>query len=191
MNLPNKLTLLRIALVPPFLIALFLPHWWAASASWCNWVAAGIFLLASATDLIDGRYARKHGLVTEFGKLMDPIADKLLTASALIMLSYMDYLHPFETIVFIAREFIISGFRLLAAKKGVIIAADKLGKLKTTLQIVFITMLLLCNEWPFRFLNPYFTIAAQVLALITLGISIISCVQYFLRNKGIIDFHDC
>lgn len=191
MNLPNKLTLLRIALIPPFLIALFLPHWWDSSASWCNWVAALIFLLASLTDLIDGRYARKHGLVTEFGKLMDPIADKLLTASALIMLSYMDYLHPFETIVFIAREFIISGFRLLAASKGVVIAADKLGKIKTTLQIIFITMLLLCKEWPFCLLNPDFTNVAQVLALITLGISILSCIQYFVKNKGIIDFHDC
>lgn len=191
MNLPNKLTMLRIVLILPFLIFLYLPHWWPNTSVWCNWAAMVIFALASLTDLFDGKYARKHGLVTDFGKLMDPIADKILAAAALIMLTFQGKLHPFLTIVFIAREFIISGFRLIAAGKGKVIAADRLGKLKTVLQMTFIIALLLCNEWPFRLLNPYFTCLAQGVALAALIISIISCCQYFIKNKEIIDFHDC
>ena len=139
MNLANKLTMLRIVLVVPFLACFYLP--WQSRM----WIAAGIFLVAAVTDIIDGRYARKHGLVTNFGKLMDPIADKLLVCSAFIMLTAFDKLCPFATILFIAREFAVSGFRLVAAADGVVLAASKIGKAKTTLQCIAVVCLLLDN----------------------------------------------
>ncbi len=155
------------------------------------WIAALIFIGAGITDSLDGRIARKRNLITDFGKFMDPIADKLLTAAAMIMLTYLNKLHPAATIVFIAREFVISGFRLVAAGKGVVIAADNLGKAKTTLQIVFLTALLLGFAKPFSLLQPYYDWLWQAVMLVTLGLSVVSCVNYIVKNKGVVDFRDC
>lgn len=191
MNLPNKLTMLRILLVPAYVFALLLPELFGLDVGIARWIAAVLFVLAGITDTLDGNIARRRNLVTDFGKFMDPIADKLLTCSAMVMLTYMEELHPVVTILFIGREFVISGFRLVAAKKGVVIAADTLGKWKTVLQIVFIVMLTLNPCLPFRLLQPYFNLLGQVVMLAALVLSILSAILYFRNNKGVVDFHDC
>lgn len=192
MNLPNKLTLLRIIAVPFFLLILFLPEWFKASTVPCILIAVLLFIAACVTDTLDGRLARKRHLETDFGKFMDPIADKLLVNSALIMLSHFGELHPIITILFISREFIISGFRLIAATKGIVIAADKYGKIKTLLQMIFIPALLVDLIIPSgSALQPYFSVFWHIVAYAALILSIYSCVHYILRNKGVIDFHDC
>ena len=191
MNLPNKLTMLRVLLVPVFVIVLFLPEWFGFPAEAAAWLAAIVFIGASVTDMLDGKIARKQNLITDFGKFMDPIADKLLTCSAMIMLTHLNRLHPAATILFIGREFVISGFRLIAAKKGVVIAADNMGKAKTVLQMIFIPALLLESCRPFSWLLPYFDWLWQAVMLVTLTISVWSCVRYIVNNKGVVDFHDC
>ena len=120
MNLPNKLTILRMIMIPVFLVVLYIPGLGMAG----NIAAAAIFILASITDFLDGKIARKYNLVTNFGKFMDPLADKLLVCSALIALVDFDKVAAWIVIIIIAREFIISGFRLLAADNGVVIAAS-------------------------------------------------------------------
>lgn len=132
MNLPNKLTLTRIALVPFFIACFYM------STPYKNLIAAVVFTFAYLTDVFDGQIARKHNLITNFGKLMDPIADKLLTCSAFIMLVSFGMLSPIAAIIVISREFIISGFRLVAAGSGNVIAASWLGKTKTVSQFVAI-----------------------------------------------------
>ena len=191
MNLPNKLTLLRVLLVPVFVIVLFLPEWFGLSEEIAAWIATFLFIGASVTDMLDGKIARKHNLITDFGKFMDPIADKLLTCSAMIMLTSLGRLHAAATIVFIAREFVISGFRLIAAKKGLVIAADSMGKAKTVLQMVFIPALLLSVCRPFTFLQPFYNWLWTAVVLVTLVISVWSCVRYIVHNKGVVDFHEC
>ncbi len=137
MNLPNKLTMLRMALIPFFVLAFYVPGRYA------YWLAAILFVGAFVTDMLDGRIARSRHLVTDFGKLMDPIADKLLTAAALVMLSAKGSLSPVVTIIIISREFIVSGLRLVVADKGVVVPANWLGKAKTVLQFVMLLLLLL------------------------------------------------
>lgn len=190
MNLPNKLTMLRIVMIPLYLAAMLLPVYTPLSADLMHWIAALLFVLASVTDALDGNIARKRHLITDFGKFMDPIADKLLTCSAMVLLTYLGDLHPVATILFIGREFLISGFRLIAAAKGTVIAADKLGKLKTVLQIVFLVMLTLNPCTPFRLLQPYFNLLGQLVMLVALFFSILSGIQYIRHNKGVINFHD-
>lgn len=191
MNLPNKLTLLRIVAVPVLVLIMLLPEISSVSSAVCSWTAACLFVLAGITDTIDGRIARARHLITDFGKFMDPIADKLLTCSCMIMLTYIGKLHPVATILFIAREFIISGFRLVAASKGVVIAADSLGKIKTLLQMIFIPALILNDCYPFSRLQPLYNLISIVIVWITVFISILSCIRYIMNNKGVIDFHDC
>lgn len=137
MNLPNKLTMLRIAMVPLFIACFYINH---AAAIYC---AAAIFVIAYITDIADGYIARSQNLITDFGKLMDPIADKLLSASALIMLTANGMLDPIAAIIIIAREFLISGFRLVTAGNGVVIAASWLGKIKTLSQAIALVMVML------------------------------------------------
>ena len=182
MNLPNKLTILRVLLVPVFVIVLFLPEWFGFPAEAAAWLAAIVFIGASVTDMLDGKIARKRNLITDFGKFMDPIADKLLTCSAMIMLTHLNRLHPAAT---------IPCFRLIASKKGVVIAADNMGKAKTVLQMIFIPALLLESCRPFSWLLPYFDWLWQAVMLVTLTISVWSCVRYIVNNKGVVDFHDC
>ena len=136
MNLPNKLTVLRAIMIPFFLVFLYIEQ------PWSKWVALGIFIAASLTDMLDGQIARKRNLVTNFGKFMDPLADKLLVCSALIALSDMGKIPAWIIIIIISRDFIISGFRLVAAEKGVVIAAGWLGKIKTALQMVMVCFLI-------------------------------------------------
>ncbi len=197
MNVANRLTILRILLIPLVIAALLLPGIWPAFAPFSHWVAALLFLAAAITDILDGKYARKHNVVTDFGKLMDPIADKMLVVSAFVMLSCLTdaahprwLLHPVLTILFIGREFLISGVRQLAAAKGVVIAAGKLGKFKTTFQDIIVMSLLLYDEFPFRYLNPYLMILIEVLVYFTLALSVASAVEYIVKNKGVLNLND-
>ncbi len=179
MNLPNKLTLLRIIMVPFFIASFYL------SVSWRDYLAALLFVLAYATDMLDGRIARKRNLITDFGKLMDPMADKLLSVSALIMLAAMDMLHPVAVIIIVSREFFISAFRLVAVEKGVVIAASGLGKAKTVSQFIAITMTLL--QAPIRSLLAGFPLDMLVMWISVL-LTVISGVDYVVKNKDAVRF---
>ena len=192
MNLPNKLTVARMLAIPFFIACFFLPDWVAfticgAAIKTKYLIAGGIFILAYITDTLDGRIARKYGLVTDFGKLMDPIADKLLTAACMIMLigrdlmSICDFLMPIFTVIVIAREFVISGMRLVAASKGRVMAAGVLGKIKTTLQSVALPMVLVAGPF-FRAIHvpvDFIVLAASVVMTIWSGL------DYIIRNREI------
>ena len=157
MNLPNKLTMIRILMIPLFVVCFYLPSSWVigtlngVNMQWNYFIAAVIFLLAYVTDTLDGRIARAKGLVTDFGKLMDPTADKLLSSASLIMMckfevmSFGNFLMPVFAFVIIAREIFISGIRQLAAGKGIVIAAKAIGKAKTTLQFIAVFVTLMCG----------------------------------------------
>ena len=137
MNLPNKLTILRVIMIPFFLVALLVDGIPAG-----KWVALAIFIIASFTDMLDGKIARKYNLITNFGKFMDPLADKLLVSAALIALIPLGKIPAWIVIVIISREFIISGFRLIASDNGIVIAASYWGKIKTVTQMVMIVLLI-------------------------------------------------
>ena len=130
MNLPNKLTMLRVILIPFFVVCELIPY------SWGKWAALVIFVAASITDKLDGTIARKYNLITNFGKFMDPLADKLLVCSAMICFVGLGTLAPWIVIIIVAREFIISGFRLIAAENGRVIVAGIWGKAKTVVQMI-------------------------------------------------------
>ena len=138
MNLPNKLTLFRVILIPFFVFFLLAPYF----EGYGNYIAVAIFIVASLTDMLDGKIARKYNLVTNFGKFMDPLADKLLVCSAMICLISTGQLAAWIVIIIIAREFIISGFRLIASDNGIVIAANYWGKFKTVSQMIMIILLL-------------------------------------------------
>jgi len=175
-KIPNWLTVARMMLVPFFILCYYtdLPGW--------NYFAAGIFIAASLTDMLDGIIARKLDCVSKFGKLMDPIADKVLFTSALLILLDWGKVGPVVCIILIAREFIISGFRILAASDGVVIAADWIGKLKTVTQLVGISLVLLEN--------PIFSLIGldmgMILIYISVGLSIWSCVVYIYQNRQVL-----
>ena len=174
MNLPNKLTLLRILLVPFIVLCFYLPP------SWGMWAAVVLFIVAAVTDTVDGRYARAHNMVTDFGKFMDPIADKLLVNSVLIMLTAQGKVHPVATILFIAREFVISGLRLVAAGKGVVLAAGNLGKIKTTLQDIALPFLMVSH------VSRLFWILGLILLYASLVMSVWSGWDYVYKNRQLI-----
>ena len=174
MNLPNKLTILRMIMIPVFLVVLYIPGLGMAG----NIAAAAIFILASITDFLDGKIARKYNLVTNFGKFMDPLADKLLVCSALIALVDFDKVAAWIVIIIIAREFIISGFRLIAADNGVVIAASYWGKFKTTFQMIMV-ILMIAN---IQALN----ILTQIVMWIALALTIISLIDYIVKNKNVL-----
>jgi len=174
MNLPNKLTLSRIVLVPFFVAAMLIPTGWEEQ----KWVALAIFIVASLTDYADGKIARSRGLVTNFGKFMDPLADKLLVCSALICLSSQQRLSAWITVIIIAREFIISGFRLLASDNRVVIAASPWGKAKTVSQIVMIVVLIADLAIP--------EIVPQILVWIATALTVVSLVDYLAKNIKLI-----
>ena len=158
MNLPNKLTLLRVALVPLYLVLLW---FFDNDKSMQIWPLL-VFTLASLTDMLDGRIARSHNLITNFGKFMDPIADKLLTHTAFIMLTAIGRLNVTACIIFIAREFVVSGLRLCAVEQGHVIAAGMSGKIKTVLQMMLVVVLTITGE---GLLPALLTIAASVMTL--------------------------
>ena len=144
MNLPNKLTILRTLMIPVFLFFLLTD----CAGDYSKWIAVVVFILASLTDFLDGHIARKYNLVTNFGKFMDPLADKILVISALVLFVELRYIPAWMSIIVIAREFLISGIRMLAAAKGEVIPAGKLGKYKTTSQmIVILIMIVVGNQW--------------------------------------------
>ncbi len=176
MNLPNKLTILRVCMIPFFVFFLMTDFLGDAG----KYVATAIFVIASFTDMLDGKIARKYNLVTNFGKFMDPLADKLLVCSALICLIELGKISSIIVLVIIAREFIISGFRLVAADKGVVIAAGYWGKLKTVVQMVMIVVVLL--DIPF----VAFEILGQVLIWASLVLTVVSLVDYLVKNKEVL-----
>ncbi len=192
MNLPNKLTIARIAAIPFFIACFYLPEWTAftlfgAEIKTKYLIAGVIFILAYITDTLDGRIARARGLVTDFGKLMDPIADKLLTAACMIMLigrelmSICNFLLPIFTVIVIAREFMISGMRLVAASRGTVMAAGILGKIKTTLQSIALPLVLIAGP-VFRSIGvpfDFIVLAASVVMTIWSGL------DYMIRNREI------
>lgn len=176
MNLPNKLTILRVILIIPFVLCMLLPGVGTAG----KYAAVAIFIIASLTDMLDGKIARKNNLVTNFGKFMDPLADKLLVCSAMICLTANDKLAAWIVIVIISREFIISGFRLVASDNGVVIAASYWGKFKTTFQMVMIVMLIL------DFDNDIYRICATIVTYIALILTVVSLIDYIAKNKEVL-----
>lgn len=175
MNLPNKLTVLRVCMVPVFVVFML----WNGLGAASKYVAAAIFILASMTDWLDGYLARKNNLVTDFGKFMDPIADKLLVCSALICLVEKGALAAWIVILIIGREFIISGFRLVASDKGVVIAASYWGKFKTVSQMLMVILLILD-------LGGAFNVAAQALIWIAVILTVVSLVDYLVKNRSVL-----
>lgn len=186
MNLPNKLTILRTVLIPFFLIALLCDENNGGFIPYGNWIALFIFAVASLTDMLDGKIARKYNLVTNFGKFMDPLADKLLVSAAMIAFVELGRIPCWIVIVIIAREFIISGFRLVAADNGIVIAAGMWGKVKTAEQMVMICILLadFGNVFPSAAGSIY--IAENILIYIALILTIISLLDYLIHNKEVL-----
>ncbi len=172
MNLPNKLTMFRVILIPFFIIFLL-----ASLTPYDKWIALVIFIIASLTDLLDGKIARKYNLVTNFGKFMDPLADKLLVCSALICLIELDKIPSWMVIVIIAREFIISGFRLVASDNGVVIAASYWGKFKTTFQMVAVCLLIADIA--------ALTVVTQIILWIAVVLTVVSLTDYLIKNKDV------
>jgi len=182
-NLPNKLTMFRIFLIPVFLVFLL-----------CNsipidiqirrYIAAAIFIIASTTDMLDGYIARKYNLITNFGKFMDPLADKLLVCSAMIALIDMPdavvALPSWVVIIIIGREFMITGFRTIAVEKKIVIAAGFWGKLKTIFQMIMIIALLI------NIRNSIFTFVSLFLIVVSVILTIISALDYILKNKSVL-----
>ena len=175
MNLPNKLTIMRVILIPFFVFFLLSPYF----PAYGNYIAVAIFIVASLTDMLDGKIARKYNLVTNFGKFMDPLADKLLVCSALIALVDFDKVAAWIVIIIIAREFIISGFRLIAADNGVVIAASYWGKFKTTFQMIMIILLILDLNYPFS------GVVNMVVTYIALILTVVSLIDYIVKNYKI------
>lgn len=191
MNLPNKLTLFRVFLILPFVLVLL-----GGSRDWgwfrelfgedvvacSDWIALAIFIIASLTDLADGKIARKYNLITNFGKFMDPLADKLLVCSALIALVEMGRIPAWVVIVIIGREFIISGFRLIASDNDVVIAASYWGKFKTTFQMVMVCLMIANLGGT----DARMQLVTDVVMWIALALTVISLVDYLRKNKGVL-----
>ena len=175
MTLPNKLTIIRVCLIPFFVAALLFDH---GNNYTMRIVANVLFIVASLTDLFDGKIARKYNLVTNFGKFMDPLADKLLVCSALICLIELGQLPAWVVIIIISREFIISGFRLVAADNGVVIAASYWGKFKTTFQMAAVILMI--------FNIPALTLVTNIVVVIAVALTIISLVDYVAKNIKIL-----
>lgn len=173
MNLPNKLTMLRICMIPLF-VALLMQE-----PPLYSLLAAIVFGIASVTDLFDGWYARKHSLITDFGKLMDPMADKLLVMTALVGLLAQGRVHWLAVMVLLAREFLVSSIRLVAASKGLVIAAGKGGKLKTATQMVSLALITADSFF------PWMALPGAILLWLSVALSLWSCVEYIAGNKGV------
>lgn len=175
MNLPNKLTLFRVFLIPFFVVFMLLD----ITGEYDKYIAVSIFIIASLTDLLDGKIARKYNLVTNFGKFMDPLADKLLVCAALICL-IGDKLHAWIVIVIISREFIVSGLRTVASDNGIVIAASWWGKVKTTLQMLMIIILIINLDY------KWYTVVEYIFVYAALALTIISLIDYLVKNKKVL-----
>lgn len=185
MNLPNKLTILRMILIVPFVLILLGSHqgWgWYQTAfggilESMDYIALALFVFASLTDWVDGFLARKYHLVTNFGKFMDPLADKLLVCAAMICLVEMGRIPSWIVIIIISREFIISGFRLIASDNGVVIAASYWGKFKTVFQMVMICLMIAAI--------PALTFLTTIVMWVALVLTVVSLVDYIVKNKSV------
>ena len=192
MNLPNKLTIFRVILILPFVILLLGSHqswgWFRALFGSENtvpeFVALAIFIIACLTDMLDGKIARKYNLITNFGKFMDPLADKLLVCAAMIVLVEMGRIPSWMVVLIISREFIISGFRLIASDKGVVIAASYWGKFKTTFQMIMICLMIV-QDVPFLAGVKAYAILTTLITWVALLLTLISLVDYIWKNKDI------
>lgn len=179
MNTPNKLTIARMIIVP-FLV-IFLLTGWGGEAN--RYISLTLFVVASVTDWFDGYLARKNNLVTNFGKFMDPLADKLLVCSAMICMIDLKRLPAWFVIIIIAREFIISGFRLIAAENGIVIAANYWGKFKTASQMIMIILLIL-------HFDGIFVILEQIFMWLSLALTIISLITYIWQNRTVLSMQE-
>ena len=175
MNLPNKLTIFRVILIPFFVLCFYLPV-----IPFNNIVACVIFCVASITDFLDGYLARRDGLVTNFGKFMDPLADKLLVGAALICLIESGQLPAWAVVIIISREFIISGFRLIASDNGVVIAASYWGKFKTVTQMAMVILMLL------NFPGAIFAVITRIVMWAAIILTVVSLVDYVVKNKDVL-----
>lgn len=176
MNLPNKLTVFRVVLIPFFVFFLLYP----GDFAYGNYSAAAIFIIASITDFLDGKIARKYNLVTNFGKFMDPLADKLLVCAAMICLVETGQLAAWIVVIIISREFIISGFRLIASDNGIVIAASYWGKFKTTFQMLMIIVLVL------DFDSEIWGTLGTALTYAALILTVVSLVDYIAKNRDVL-----
>lgn len=176
MNLPNKLTVLRVIMVPFFVFFMLTDVGGTAN----KWIALVLFIVASLTDMLDGKIARKYNLVTNFGKFMDPLADKLLVSAAMICLIATGQLAAWIVIIIISREFIISGFRLVASDNGIVIAASYWGKFKTVFQMLMIIVLIANINLPF------FAVLGTILTYVALILTIVSLIDYIAKNKDVL-----
>ncbi len=179
MNTPNKLTIARMIIVP-FLV-IFLLTGWGGEAN--RYISLTLLVVASVTDWFDGYLARKNNLVTNFGKFMDPLADKLLVCSAMICMIDLKRLPAWFVIIIIAREFIISGFRLIAAENGIVIAANYWGKFKTASQMIMIILLIL-------HFDGIFVILEQIFIWLSLALTIISLITYIWQNRTVLSMQE-
>ena len=192
MNLPNKLTVLRVLMIPVFVVFMMLsvgdtditvlraelPE----SFRMYRYLAFAVFCLASFTDFLDGQIARRCNLVTDFGKFMDPLADKLLVCTAMILLTAEGSLSVLAVILIIAREFIISGFRLVASDNGVVIAASYWGKFKTTFQMLMVIVIIFNINLQLGWLN----ILGTILIYVSLVLTVVSLIDYIAKNKDVL-----
>lgn len=199
MNLPNKLTMLRVFLIPVYVVFMLL----IPKFDWMRYLALFVFIVASLTDLFDGKIARKYNLVTNFGKFMDPLADKLLVCTGLILFVQLgvfseghslfnpgieNVIYTIVVLLIVAREFIISGFRLIAAEKGVVLAAVKIAKLKTTFQMIMLITLMFNLPKFFELIlkNDVMTVPCVILEwiliLISLVLTVVSLMSYLTKN---------
>ncbi len=176
MNLPNKLTIFRIILIPFFVVFMLIPN----TSGYNRYIADVIFIVASLTDMLDGKIARKYNLVTNFGKFMDPLADKLLVCAAIICLVATNQLPAWVVIIIVSREFIISGFRLIASDNGIVIAASMWGKFKTVSQMVMI--IILVAQIPLSF----FDILGTIMIYLALILTVVSLIDYIVKNKDVL-----
>ena len=179
MNLPNKLTVLRVIMVPFFVFFMLTGVGGAAN----KWIALIIFCVASLTDMLDGKIARARNLVTNFGNFMDRLADKLLVCSAMICMIPLGKLQAWFVIVIIAREFIISGFRLVAADNDIVIAASYWGKFKTVSQMIMIILLMLD-------FGGVFAVLTQIFIWLSVALTIISLLTYIMQNRKVLSMQE-
>ena len=189
MNLPNKLTIFRVILILPFVLLLLGGHhewgWFRAIfggiLEYVDYIGLAIFIIASLTDLVDGKIARKYNMVTNFGKFMDPLADKLLVSAAMIALVDMGRIPAWIVIIIISREFIISGFRLIASDNHVVIAASYWGKFKTTFQMVMVCLMIANLGAKYEWMR----ILTDCIMWIALALTVISLIDYLVKNKDV------
>jgi len=171
MNLPNQLTIARMIAVPFFVVLYMMGY---------NLAAFLLFVIASFTDMLDGKIARKYNLITNFGKIMDPLADKILVYSAFVCMVEFGVVQGWMLIIILAREFVVSGMRTVAASEGTVIAADMAGKIKTVLQMIAVPLLIL-GTWPWLVVETI----AQIFLWASLIMTVISGINYIVKNKQI------